>query len=548
MLPGATIEPPDADGGSGGEDAMEDGLEGSENSGAERKQRRKQRNRLSAAASRQRKKEWVEALQEQLDQLRRANDTLSSENATLQRQLAGGEPHAAQSSAAGNAWWSSRSACACQASAAASLLAFQALAPGKANDAIGKDLRLGRCLLEHGLTEALSIMIASEHLAKAASFAAVAGTGALGAGASVQPERVGIHGAAAAPNMMLREADSAVPCGRHAKEYDATVLASDKALLSGGQAPMHVATGVPPPQVTAPQAIVAQVAASTPLPRVAIAPIVSDASCAVQPRAVPPHAIQPHAIQLAGHQSGLGATALTELKGENPSLVHSLGKIASPALPALAMHRAVPQLLEQGPLPVPPQTAVPPRAAVPPQTVAPPQTAVAATVPLVEEQLTRPQANQAEPSAGVEATAAAASGGKGPPAAENKRAIENPLPPAEEAAPANKRARPATAAPREHMDTAKEQAIFSKEQPMLKEQHVVITNPAELGASPPLQPLQVSLNDVPRTQPPAPRHHQSRRLEGGRADLVMDAAKTLRQLVGDNREESMSSNMSTENC
>eukprot|EP00965_Chrysotila_dentata_P219497 6191186-Pleurochrysis_carterae.AAC.2 len=45
-----------------------------------RKQRRKHRNRLSAAASRQRKKEWVDALQDQLK-------LLAAENAALKQRL-----------------------------------------------------------------------------------------------------------------------------------------------------------------------------------------------------------------------------------------------------------------------------------------------------------------------------------------------------------------------------------------------------------------------------------------------------------------------------
>ena len=85
-----------------------------------RKLRRKQRNRLSAAASRQRKKEWVDALQDQVSQL-------ASENAALRKQLASLGTHSVGCTTA----LKPSSVCAAgafaQAGAAASLLAFQAL-------------------------------------------------------------------------------------------------------------------------------------------------------------------------------------------------------------------------------------------------------------------------------------------------------------------------------------------------------------------------------------------------------------------------------------
>jgi hypothetical protein len=90
----------------------------------ERKMRRKHRNRLSAAASRQRKKEWVETLQEQLR-------ALTAENQLLRQQLA------APSSQAG---------------AAAGLLAFGGGTPAAAH-AISADRALGRCLRAHGISE-----------------------------------------------------------------------------------------------------------------------------------------------------------------------------------------------------------------------------------------------------------------------------------------------------------------------------------------------------------------------------------------------------------
>lgn len=112
----------------------------------ERKMRRKQRNRLSAAASRQRKKEWVETLQEHLR-------VLTAENDLLRQRLDLG--HSAQ------------------AGAAAGLLAFGGGAPAAAN-AISADRVLGRCLRAHGISEAIHVQVHAEHLGKAAALAATA--------------------------------------------------------------------------------------------------------------------------------------------------------------------------------------------------------------------------------------------------------------------------------------------------------------------------------------------------------------------------------------
>jgi hypothetical protein len=111
----------------------------------ERKMRRKHRNRLSAAASRQRKKEWVETLQEHLR-------ALTAENEKLRQQLIA--PSA-------------------QAGAAAGLLAFGGGAPAAAN-AISADRALGRCLRAHGISEAIHVQVHAEHLGRAAALAGTA--------------------------------------------------------------------------------------------------------------------------------------------------------------------------------------------------------------------------------------------------------------------------------------------------------------------------------------------------------------------------------------
>lgn len=109
----------------------------------ERKMRRKHRNRLSAAASRQRKKEWVETLQERLR-------VLTADNEALRQQLLA--PSA-------------------QAGAAAGLLAFGGGAPAEAQ-LIASDRELGRALLAHGLDTAVKIQIHADHLGAAADSAA----------------------------------------------------------------------------------------------------------------------------------------------------------------------------------------------------------------------------------------------------------------------------------------------------------------------------------------------------------------------------------------
>jgi len=108
----------------------------------ERRLRRKHRNRLSAAASRQRKKEWVETLQERLR-------VLTAENERLRSEL--GNPSS-------------------QAGAAAGLLAFGGAVPAAA-DAICADRLLGQRLRAHGIAEAVHVQIHAEYLAKAAALA-----------------------------------------------------------------------------------------------------------------------------------------------------------------------------------------------------------------------------------------------------------------------------------------------------------------------------------------------------------------------------------------
>ena len=169
------------------------------------KVKRKQRNRLSAAASRQRKKEWVDALQEQVTQLIDENASL---RATVSRLSHGAEllppaectardmvadqmsssdqlsddPARSELSCSDSPSDRSPAGVAAQAGAAASLLAFRlskSLKPMPLVDRIVTDSRLGACLLEHGLTDSVAISIASDHLAAAA--AAAKSTGGDGA-------------------------------------------------------------------------------------------------------------------------------------------------------------------------------------------------------------------------------------------------------------------------------------------------------------------------------------------------------------------------------
>jgi len=170
------------------------------------KVKRKQRNRLSAAASRQRKKEWVDALQEQVAQLIDENASL---RATVSRLSHGAELSAAVECSAREKLASSKSGssdrsdepthselsgcdgdstegcrspagAAAQAGAAASLLAFRlskSVTTAPSIEGIVTDARLGACLLEHGLTDSAAIAINSDHLAAAAAAARGGGEG-----------------------------------------------------------------------------------------------------------------------------------------------------------------------------------------------------------------------------------------------------------------------------------------------------------------------------------------------------------------------------------
>mmetsp|Transcript_22676 Transcript_22676/g.47679 ORF Transcript_22676/g.47679 Transcript_22676/m.47679 type:complete len:220 (-) Transcript_22676:138-797(-) len=141
-----------------------------------RKQRRKHRNRLSAAASRQRKKEWVDALQDQLK-------LLAAENAALKQRLQSFAGESSCSTSSGGFDMDSarlpptesnrcKATAAAKAGAAAGLLAFRAVAAAPAADAIASDLVLGARLRAHRIEDIVQIMMASEHLAAAAAAAA----------------------------------------------------------------------------------------------------------------------------------------------------------------------------------------------------------------------------------------------------------------------------------------------------------------------------------------------------------------------------------------
>jgi len=142
----------DADNSLGASELSESGDEDDSTPLVEREVRRKHRNRLSAAASRLRKKEWLETLQEQLR-------ALTDENEMLHEQLAA--PTAQACAAAGLP---------AQAGAAAGLLAFGGGV--HADSAISEDLVLGRLLLAHGISAAIHIHVHADHLGRAAALAA----------------------------------------------------------------------------------------------------------------------------------------------------------------------------------------------------------------------------------------------------------------------------------------------------------------------------------------------------------------------------------------
>ena len=224
----------------------EDDCEGAP--GEERKLRRKARNRVSAAASRARKKQWVDALQDEVAQLtsqlecaQRARDALRHEATALRERLG----VQAGSSGVGDA-----DACLCaqQAGAAASLLAFQAVSPGAPErpmtDAIATDVELGKALRRHGLTGMVSIVTSAEALAAAAT--AAAPPAAAGGGAPLSAAK---PGASPSASTVLTQSVSPLllPVSAEDEVASPAICASDSdnASIATSRVPSFGATATP---------------------------------------------------------------------------------------------------------------------------------------------------------------------------------------------------------------------------------------------------------------------------------------------------------------